>query len=126
MDDWRRQAIYFAPPAGSPLARFGAAWLGWDPEAGAEVEGLPVAGLPLPREALVAAPRRYGFHATLKPPFRLAAGRDAAGLDDGGRRGGGGVRAVRAAARARLARRLPGAGAGGASRRRWRRWRRPA
>ena len=82
MDDWRRQAIYFAPPAGSALARFGAAWFGWDPEAGAEVEDLPVAGLPLPREALVAAPRRYGFHATLKPPFRLAAGRDAAGLDD--------------------------------------------
>jgi len=82
MDDGRRQAIYFAPPAGSPLARFGAAWLGWDPEAGAEVEDLPVAGLPLPREALVAAPRRYGFHATLMPPFRLAAGRDAAGLDE--------------------------------------------
>jgi putative phosphonate metabolism protein len=81
MEGRRRQAIYFAPPAGSLLARFGAAWLGWDPEAGAEVAGLAVAGLPLGREALVAAPRRYGFHATLKPPFRLAAGRDAAGLD---------------------------------------------
>ena len=126
MDDWRRQAIYFAPPAGSPLARFGAAWLGWDPEAGAEVEDLPVAGLPLPREALVAAPRRYGFHATLKPPFRLAAGRDAAGLDEARRRGGGGAGAVRAAARARLARRLPRAGAGRGAAARWPRWRPPA
>jgi len=81
MDGGRRQAIYFAPPAGSRLARFGTAWLGWDPEAGTEVEGLAVAGLPLPREALVATPRRYGFHATLKPPFRLPAGCDAAGLD---------------------------------------------
>ncbi|HVH03977.1 MAG TPA: DUF1045 domain-containing protein [Amaricoccus sp.] len=66
MDGWRRQAIYFAPPAGGPLARFGAAWLGWDPEAGV---ALPV---PEARAALVAAPARYGFHATLKPPFRLA------------------------------------------------------
>jgi hypothetical protein len=75
MDGWRRQAIYFAPPAGSALARFGAGWLGWDAEAGVAVDGPAVAG----RAALVAAPRRYGFHATLKPPFRLAEG--AAGLD---------------------------------------------
>src|SRR5690606_41334141 len=27
-------------------------------------------------------PRRYGFHGTLKPPFRLAEGRDAGGLHD--------------------------------------------
>ena len=33
MGDWRRHAIYFAPPRGSALARFGADWLGWDPEA---------------------------------------------------------------------------------------------
>ena len=43
-----------------------------------------------PRAALVAAPRRYGFHATLKPPFRLAEGADAAGLDAAAARGGGG------------------------------------
>jgi putative phosphonate metabolism protein len=77
MDGWRRQAIYFAPPAGSALARFGAGWLGWDAEAGAAVAGPVVPG----RAALVAGPRRYGFHATLKPPFRLAEGVDAAGLD---------------------------------------------
>jgi hypothetical protein len=79
MDGWRRQAIYFAPPAGSELARFGAGWLGWDAEAGTAVDGPAVPG----RAALVAAPRRYGFHATLKPPFRLADGVDAAGLDAG-------------------------------------------
>jgi putative phosphonate metabolism protein len=81
MANWRRHAIYFAPPAESALGRFGAAWLGWDPETGVAVDGLEVAGLPLPRKALVEAPRRYGFHATLKPPFRLAEGCDAAGLD---------------------------------------------
>lgn len=74
MDDWRRHAIYFAPGAGSALARFGAAWLGWDAERGERLA-------PRGPEALVAAPRRYGFHATLKPPFRLAEGRDAADLD---------------------------------------------
>ncbi len=30
---------------------------------------------------ITATPRRYGFHGTLKPPFRLAGGTDAAGLD---------------------------------------------
>lgn len=49
-----RYAIYFAPEDDSALARFGAAWLE-RPEAG---EGPP----------------HYGFHATLKAPFRLAPG----------------------------------------------------
>lgn len=73
MPAWRRQAIYFAPPAASALADFGAAWLGW--EAGTGVV-LPVPGS---RAALVAGPARYGFHATLKPPFRLRGSE--AGLD---------------------------------------------
>jgi len=81
MGDWRRHAIYFAPPRDSALARFGAEWLGWDPEAGVRREGLRLAGLPRPREALTEAPRRYGFHATIKPPFRLSASADAAALD---------------------------------------------
>ena len=81
MGDWRRHAIYFAPPAASPLARFAAAWLGWDPETGAAPDPPALPGLPRPRAALTEAPRRYGFHATLKPPFRLAAGTDAAALD---------------------------------------------
>jgi putative phosphonate metabolism protein len=81
MSAWRRHAIYFAPPRGSPLARFGADWLGWKPESGTARDGLAIRGLPRPWEALVAAPQRYGFHATLKPPFRLAAGHDVAALD---------------------------------------------
>ena len=81
MGDWRRHAIYFAAPAGSALARFGAEWLGWDPEAGERRGDFSLPGLPLPRAELVEAPRRYGFHATLKPPFRLAEGRGEEGLD---------------------------------------------
>ena len=32
-----RHAIYFAPDAATPLARFGAAWLGRDAETGARL-----------------------------------------------------------------------------------------
>lgn len=78
MGDWRRHAIYFAPAAGSDLARFAAAWLGWDPEAGAEV---PRRGLDGIASDAVADPARYGFHATLKAPFRLAAGAEVEALD---------------------------------------------
>lgn len=78
MGEWRRHAIYFAPPAASGLARFGAAWLGWDPAAGAEVPRLRLHGI---AADAVAEPARYGFHATLKAPFRLALGTEVAGLD---------------------------------------------
>lgn len=72
-----RFAIYLAP--GEPFRSFGAQWLGRDADA-----GVP---LPLPKDlgprpdAWVAAPAHYGLHATLKPPFRLAAGTDAPMLD---------------------------------------------
>lgn len=74
IEGYARYAIYYAPEAGSPLWRFGSAWLGWDAETG-EVPPRPeVSGLPAPAEDLTASPRRYGFHGTLKPPFALADG----------------------------------------------------
>lgn len=60
----KRYAIYYMPPPG-PLARFGAEWLGWDPEAGMRLSH------PISQAALVADPQKYGLHATLKAPFRL-------------------------------------------------------
>jgi putative phosphonate metabolism protein len=81
MTSFRRHAVYWAPPAGSPLARFGAAWLGWDAAAGRRVPHPDLPGLPLPVAEITAAPRKYGFHGTLKPPFRLAEGADAGALD---------------------------------------------
>lgn len=66
MAGWRRYAIYFAPTG--PLAAFGAAWLGWDMARGRSPRG----SRPPRIKALTRTPRRYGFHATLKPPFRLA------------------------------------------------------
>jgi putative phosphonate metabolism protein len=67
-----RFAIYFVPAAGSPLYRFGAAALGYDCYTGETVERLPDNHVtPAEWAALTAEPRRYGFHATLKAPFRL-------------------------------------------------------
>lgn len=76
---YRRYGVYFAPMPG-PLAEFGAAWLGWDLERGQSVAHPDVPGLPMPVEEITATPRKYGFHATLKPPFRLTAGRSEADL----------------------------------------------
>ena len=75
-----RYAIYYAPEPG-PLADFGAAWLGWDLARGCEVPHPDVAQLPEAVEALTRRPRKYGFHGTVKPPFRLAAGQTRAGLE---------------------------------------------
>lgn len=72
---YTRFAIYYVPPEG-PLADFGATWLGWDCVEGAEPRLLDVPGL----HDITMTPRKYGFHGTLKPPFRLAEGRDQAGL----------------------------------------------
>ncbi len=65
-----RYALYFTPPPG-PLAEFGAAWLGWDPLTGT---ACPHPALNLPLTEITATPRKYGLHATMKPPFRLAPG----------------------------------------------------
>lgn len=77
-----RYAVYHAPEPG-PLADFAAGWLGWDPVAGERRAHPEIAGLPRPVAELTATPRRYGFHGTLKPPFRLAPGssRDALEAD---------------------------------------------
>jgi putative phosphonate metabolism protein len=74
-----RYAIYFVPPGQSPLYRFGAAVLGRDGYSGEAVAFPPGFDAAAWRE-LSREPRRYGFHATLKAPFRLAAGQDEAGL----------------------------------------------
>ena len=76
-----RYAVYYAPPRGTPLAEMANAWLGRDPWDGAPRErpALPdLEGLDL--DALTADPRGYGFHATLKAPFELAADRSEADL----------------------------------------------
>jgi hypothetical protein len=64
--DWARYAIYWLPDGA--LGKAGADWLGWDARSGrGDADG---------------APARYGFHATIKPPFRLAHGVSAEALCD--------------------------------------------
>lgn len=77
-----RYALYLAPPAGSALWRFGSAVIGYDAETGAEPAPPAIAGFdPGQWHALTAEPRRYGFHGTLKAPFRLAGGTSEEDLD---------------------------------------------
>ena len=75
-----RVAVFFTPPANHRLTRTASRWLMRDAFTGREFE--PEAdhrfGVQELR-ALTAEPRRYGFHATMKAPFRLVEG---AGLAD--------------------------------------------
>ncbi|MEO1460174.1 MAG: DUF1045 domain-containing protein, partial [Pseudomonadota bacterium] len=75
LEGYARYAVYWAPRPESGLARAGAAWLGWDPATGASDPERAA-------DPRVEAPRRYGLHATLKPPFRLAEGVTPAALDN--------------------------------------------
>src|SRR6188472_959129 len=78
-----RYAIYFTPPQDSPLTRLAAGWLGRDAFSGSTVAPPPVTGLTPAEIAFhTAAPRRYGFHATLKAPFLLAPNETEASLVD--------------------------------------------
>lgn len=70
-----RYAIYFVPPVDDRLWSVGNLWLGRDPESGAVFAQTPEDA------AATGEPRRYGFHATLKPPFALAPECDPAGLE---------------------------------------------
>lgn len=65
----KRFAIYYAPRDGA-FADATAQWLGWDLARGAAVVQPDVPGI----AGLTADPRKYGFHGTIKPPFRLAPG----------------------------------------------------
>ncbi len=73
MDGYERYAIYWAPAPGA-FADAAAAWLGWDAAAACARPHPAWPDLPRPAAALTATPRKYGFHGTIKPPFRLATG----------------------------------------------------
>ena len=78
-----RYAIYFTPGQNDPLTRIAASWLGRDPFTSAQPPAPAVTQL-TPAEIAyhTASARRYGFHATLKAPFRLAESETEAELDD--------------------------------------------
>jgi len=70
-----RYAIYFCPSGGNgtPLLALGNRWLGRDATTGEALNpNLPDHIRHENWMRVTDSPRRYGFHATLKPPFRLA------------------------------------------------------
>lgn len=76
-----RYAVWFAPAPDSALHAEGSRWLGRDAISGAGLAPPAIPGLAPERWAeLTAEPRLYGFHATLKAPFRLARGTGPGGL----------------------------------------------
>lgn len=78
MATYPRYAIYYADSPGSTLDRFGGSLLGYDAYSGEDLP-FPDGVTPDWRE-LTQDPRKYGFHATLKAPMALAAGRTEAQL----------------------------------------------
>ncbi|MCB1739248.1 MAG: DUF1045 domain-containing protein, partial [Gammaproteobacteria bacterium] len=78
-----RHAIYFTPEPDHPLQLRAACWLGRSPQAtepfGARPGGLAVS--PAEIAEITTDPARYGFHATLKAPFRLRPEHSVAALD---------------------------------------------
>tara|TARA_B100000949_G_scaffold201195_1_gene189135 strand:+ start:4092 stop:4787 length:696 start_codon:yes stop_codon:yes gene_type:complete len=76
-----RYAIYHAPKPETDFARRADAWLGRDPFSGEPVEQPAMPGFTAEEfTAVTAEPRRYGFHGTLKAPFKLADGATEANL----------------------------------------------
>lgn len=71
-----RYALYYAPPPGSLLHRLGAEWLGRDAFGHVPINWHGDERL----WDMTSDPRRYGFHATLRPPFALKDGMSPAAL----------------------------------------------
>ena len=82
-----RFAIYAAPGTGPAdtvgllLREKAEQWLGRSASGDPVPPGVPAGWTRAALDAMTAGPRRYGFHATLKPPFRLAGGRTPEELD---------------------------------------------
>ncbi|MFN4129912.1 MAG: DUF1045 domain-containing protein [Paracoccaceae bacterium] len=68
----KRFAVFYAPRAGGFAARANQ-WLGWEAETGQILPQPAVPGIADPA-AITTDPRRYGFHGTIRAPFRLAGG----------------------------------------------------
>ncbi|MCY4592830.1 MAG: DUF1045 domain-containing protein [Alphaproteobacteria bacterium] len=78
-----RYAVYLAPHPGDFLWNFGCMWLGRAAEGVGVPARPPLTGFGAGEiDAATRSARRYGFHATLKPPFRLARGRSESELLD--------------------------------------------
>lgn len=69
-----RYAIYYAPATTDSLWQKASHWLGRDCHQNCELAQPSIEGItPVDQYEYTASPRRYGFHATIKAPFQLAA-----------------------------------------------------
>lgn len=76
-----RYAIFFTPPPADMLTSAAVRWIGRDAFTDEMVTAVETDGLQAEEIAeFTASARKYGFHATLKPPFELAPGKDEAML----------------------------------------------
>ncbi|MGL5447692.1 MAG: DUF1045 domain-containing protein, partial [Rhabdaerophilum sp.] len=67
-----RFALYLAPEPEHPLWAFGSQWLGYDAQSQTDLAQFRVDGISVDdMREVTAHPRLYGFHLTLKAPFRL-------------------------------------------------------
>lgn len=79
----KRYAIYFSPEPESDLWLFGSRWLGRDSATGDDIKRLTINAIkPKRLREITATAAKYGFHATLKPPFKLSKGHDREMLDE--------------------------------------------
>lgn len=72
MNEMKRYAVYYAPRAGR-FAEMASQWVAGRAD---------LAGLVRPAAEITVEPRRYGFHGTLRAPFRLAEGVTEAAVRD--------------------------------------------
>jgi putative phosphonate metabolism protein len=70
--NFARYAIFYVPGAEAQWVQSCTEWLGWDLNNNCNVVHPELADLPLNVSEITQTPRKYGLHATLKPPFRLA------------------------------------------------------
>lgn len=79
-----RYAVYALPGAltPDPLRPLGEMWLGRASDGSEIIPAVPEGWTRAELDAITVDARRYGFHATLKAPFRLADGVEAAALDE--------------------------------------------
>lgn len=80
MNQIARYAVYYAPREGSFAYRT-SEWLGRDPATGKDLPQPVLAGIGDPH-GITAEPRRYGFHGTLRAPFRLGQGLSETAVQD--------------------------------------------
>lgn len=73
-----RYAIYYAPDPQIDWVGFSTRWLGWDMETGEQVPHPVIDGVDV--ATVSETPRKYGLHATMKPPFRLREGQSVEAL----------------------------------------------